>query len=48
MGLPNWDKPAAACLASRIAYGTPVTLARLSKVEREEGTCGDLVSGGSA
>lgn len=34
--LPNWDKPAAACLASRIAYGTPVTLERLSKVEQAE------------
>jgi uncharacterized protein len=36
LGLPNWDKPAAACLASRIAYGTPVTLERLSQVERAE------------
>lgn len=36
MALPNWDKPAAACLASRIAYGTPVTLERLSKVEEAE------------
>ena len=24
-GLPSWEKPAAACLASRIAYGTPIT-----------------------
>lgn len=36
MGLPNWDKPAAACLASRIAYGTPVTLERLQRVEQAE------------
>jgi uncharacterized protein len=34
--LPNWNKPAAACLASRIPYGTPVTLERLSRVEQAE------------
>jgi pyridinium-3,5-biscarboxylic acid mononucleotide sulfurtransferase len=36
LGLRTWDKPAAACLASRLPYGTPVTLARLSSVERAE------------
>lgn len=36
LGLPNWDKPAAACLASRIPYGTPVTLKRLAQVEAAE------------
>ncbi|MBI1368125.1 MAG: ATP-dependent sacrificial sulfur transferase LarE [Planctomycetes bacterium] len=36
MGLPNADKPAAACLASRIPYGTPVTPERLAMVERAE------------
>ena len=36
LGLPNWDKPAAACLASRIPYGTEVTLERLSQVEQAE------------
>jgi pyridinium-3,5-biscarboxylic acid mononucleotide sulfurtransferase len=35
-GLPNWDKPAAACLASRIPYGTPVTAERLVQIERAE------------
>ena len=35
-GLPNWDKPAAACLASRIPYGTPVTSEVLSQIERAE------------
>jgi uncharacterized protein len=35
-GLPTWDKPAAACLSSRIAYGVEVTAARLSRVERAE------------
>ncbi len=36
LGLRSWDKPAAACLASRLPYGTPVTLERLSEVERAE------------
>jgi len=35
-GLPTWDKPAAACLSSRIAYGIEVTPMRLSRVERAE------------
>ncbi len=34
--LPTWDKPASPCLSSRIAYGTPVTIDRLSKVDRGE------------
>jgi len=36
LGLPVWDKPAAACLASRIPYGTPVTLGTLDRVGRAE------------
>src|SRR4051812_15021113 len=36
LGLSTWDKPAAACLASRLPYGTPVTLGRLATVERAE------------
>jgi uncharacterized protein len=36
LGLRTWDKPAAACLASRLPYGTPVTLGRLAEVERAE------------
>ena len=36
MGLSTWDKPAAACLSSRIAYGIEVTPARLTRVERAE------------
>jgi uncharacterized protein len=31
--LPTWDKPAAACLSSRIAYGVEVTPQRLARVE---------------
>ena len=36
LGLTTWDKPAAACLASRIPYGTSVTLSRLTSVEGAE------------
>jgi uncharacterized protein len=36
LGLPNWDKPAAACLSSRIPYGTAITLTMLSQVEKAE------------
>ena len=34
--LPTWNKPASPCLSSRIAYGTTVTIERLSKVDRGE------------
>jgi uncharacterized protein len=36
LGLRTWDKPAAPCLASRVPYGTAVSVAVLSKVERAE------------
>ena len=36
LGLTNWDKPSAACLSSRIPYGTPINLERLSQVEGAE------------
>ncbi len=35
-GLPTWDKPAAACLSSRVAYGVQVSPFRLSRIERAE------------
>ena len=35
-GLPTWDQPASACLASRIPYGTPVTEEALSMIDRAE------------
>jgi len=35
-GLPTWDRPASACLASRLPYGTEVTSERLGLVERGE------------
>jgi uncharacterized protein len=36
LGLRTWDKPAAACLASRVPYGTPVTVSTLSSVATAE------------
>ena len=41
-GLVSADKPAAACLASRVAYGDPVDAAVLARVERAEGTLHEL------
>lgn len=35
-GLPTWDRPASACLSSRIPYGTPVTIQNLKTVEKGE------------
>jgi pyridinium-3,5-biscarboxylic acid mononucleotide sulfurtransferase len=35
-GLPTWDRPASACLSSRIPYGTPVTIENIKTVERGE------------
>jgi uncharacterized protein len=35
-GLPNWDRPSNACLASRIAHGQPITPALLARVDRAE------------
>src|SRR5260221_1135921 len=36
MGLPTWDKPALACLSSRIPHGTPITLHALTQPDRAE------------
>lgn len=36
LGLTNWDKPAAACLSSRITRGIPITRTLLSRVEQAE------------
>jgi pyridinium-3,5-biscarboxylic acid mononucleotide sulfurtransferase len=43
-GLPTWDKPAAACLSSRVAYGVEVTPHRLARVERAEAAVRDLLA----
>ena len=36
LGLRTWDKPAAACLASRIPYGTEVSVGLLTRIDRAE------------
>lgn len=36
MGLPTWDQPAQACLASRFPYGTRITAGELQRVEKAE------------
>jgi uncharacterized protein len=43
-GLPTWDKPAAACLSSRVAYGVEVTPHRLARVERAEAAVRELLA----
>ena len=36
LGLPSWDKPAVACLSSRVAYGSEVTVEKLRQIEDAE------------
>ncbi len=36
MGLPNWDAPALACLATRIPYNEEITEAKLKMIEQSE------------
>jgi uncharacterized protein len=43
--LPTWDKPAAACLSSRIAYGLEISPARLAKVGRAEDAVRTILAG---
>jgi uncharacterized protein len=42
LGLPNWDKPSAPCLSTRIPYGVPITVEALGQVERAEDSLRDL------
>lgn len=42
LGLPTWDKPAMACLASRVPYDSPITPERLSRIEQAEQAIRDL------
>ena len=42
LGLPTWDKPASACLSSRIAFGVRITVDELSRVGRAERTLKEL------
>jgi len=44
-GLATWDKPAAACLSSRIAYGLQITPGRLARVEQAERALRDRLTG---
>ena len=41
-GLPTWDRPASACLSSRLPYGTEVTPERLALIERGESALRNL------
>jgi uncharacterized protein len=40
-GLATWDRPASACLSSRVPYGMPVTVETLSRIERAENVLRD-------
>ena len=42
LGLPTADKPSSPCLASRVPYGTPVTLRALAEVELAEAALRNL------
>lgn len=42
LNLPNWDKPSSACLASRIPYGTPLTVELLRQVGQAESALAEL------
>jgi uncharacterized protein len=42
LGLPTADKPQMACLSSRVPYGTPVTLQKLTMIEQAENVLRDL------
>jgi uncharacterized protein len=44
-GLSTWDKPAAACLSSRIAYGIQISPARLHRVEAAERSLRESLAG---
>lgn len=42
LGLPNWDQPSRACLATRVPYGQPLTGPLLKKIARGEAVLHDL------
>ncbi|MGZ4113556.1 MAG: ATP-dependent sacrificial sulfur transferase LarE [Actinomycetota bacterium] len=42
LGVPTWDKPASACLSSRVAFGVRISVEELSKVGRAERVLKDL------
>jgi len=41
-GLSTWERPAAACLSSRVPFGTPVTVENLTRIERAENILREL------
>ena len=43
MGLPTWDKPACACLASRVPYGENISTEKLRKIEDAETFIGSII-----
>jgi len=42
LGLPTWDKPQQACLASRVPYGSPITVQKLRQIAAAEGVLREL------
>jgi uncharacterized protein len=42
LGLPNWDRPASACLASRLPYGSEVNAEKLAQIEASEAALEEL------
>ena len=42
MGLPTWNKPAFACLSSRVPYGQPITIQKLGRIEKGEYALRDM------
>jgi uncharacterized protein len=42
MGLPNWDRPAMACLATRVAYGIPIDAGLLGRIDQAEGVMREM------
>ena len=41
-GLPTWDKPSMACLATRVPYGQPLTAEAMARIEQAENALRDL------
>ncbi|TWH47465.1 uncharacterized protein Salpa_3523 [Sporomusa sp. KB1] len=44
-GVPTWNKPSAACLSSRVAYGLPITAERLKQIELAEAVIKQFCAG---
>jgi pyridinium-3,5-biscarboxylic acid mononucleotide sulfurtransferase len=42
LGVPTWNKPALACLSSRVPYGQPITVEKLERIDRSEQYLRDL------